>query len=124
MADPSRPKTIVAEEDEQIMGFAGFGANRNNLGTDTGELHGLYVDPDYWSRGIGAALLLEAEAWLAQTGYQRAILWTLADSARTRRFYEGRGWQFDGVSDTHQSGVEVVRYSRPLNAEQRQCNAV
>jgi len=31
-----------------------------------------------------------------------------------RRFYEHRGWAFDGSTDTHRSGAQVVRYAKAL----------
>lgn len=111
LAELKRMETIVAEdEDGSITGWAGFGANQSDLPPEIGELGGLYVDPDSWDRGIGGALLAEAERGLFDYGYERAILWTLAGNDRTRRFYENRGWRFDGVTDTHRSGAEVVCY--------------
>ncbi len=115
LAELKRLETIVAEdEDEAVIGWAGYGANQSDLEAETGELGGLYVDPDHWGKGIGALLLAEAEHGLILAGYERAILWTLAENTRTRRFYEHRGWWFDGTTDTHPSGPEVVRYARDL----------
>ena len=115
LAELRRMDTVVAEnEDGTVIGWAGFGANESNLGPDVGELGGLYVDPDRWEAGTGSALLAEAERGLSDAGYARAILWTLAANERTRRFYENRGWRFDGATDTHRSGAEVVRYAKEL----------
>jgi GNAT superfamily N-acetyltransferase len=115
LAELGRPQTIVAENDDELVaGWAAFGMNQSNLGPEVGELGGLYVDPDRWGQGTGGMLLTEAEHRLTLTGYQRAILWTLAENASTRRFYENRGWHFDGATDTHPSGAEVVRYAKEL----------
>ena len=112
LADITRPQTVVAVDDnDAITGFATFGHNRAGLGLETGELHGLYVDPDLWSRGIGGALLSEAVTSLARSGFERAILWTLADNQRTRRFFEQRRWTYDGTTLQHESGATVVRYT-------------
>jgi GNAT superfamily N-acetyltransferase len=81
-----------------------------------GELHGLYVDPEHWGHGAGRALLARGEAELAAT-WRDAILWTLEDNPRTRRFYESAGWRFDRATDSLAFfGVEapVVRYAKPL----------
>jgi GNAT superfamily N-acetyltransferase len=115
LAELKRMDTIVAEdEDEVIVGWAGYGANQSGLPPEIGELGGLYVDPDQSDGGIGGALLAEAEQGLIAAGYDRAMLWTLAANERTRRFYENRGWRFDGTTDTHPSGAPVVRYVKSL----------
>jgi GNAT superfamily N-acetyltransferase len=115
LAELKRMQTIVAEDDESaVIGWAGYGANQSDHPPETGELGGLYVDPDHWSGGVGGALLAEAERGLASEGYARAVLWTLAANERTRRFYENRGWRFDGATDTHDSGALVVRYVKLL----------
>lgn len=54
---------------------------------DGGRLHGLYVHPRAQGRGIGRALLGEAQAqvrWLD--------LWVLVDNTRARRFYTRNGF--------------------------------
>jgi GNAT superfamily N-acetyltransferase len=115
LAELKRMETIVAEDErEAIVGWAGFGANQGDLGPDVGEVGGLYVEPDCWDAGIGGALLAEAEQGLVRAGFAHAILWTLGANQRTRRFYENRGWRFDGATDTHRSGAQVVRYRKTL----------
>jgi GNAT superfamily N-acetyltransferase len=114
LADPAQT-TLVAEEDGSILGFAGFGPNGDGLGDQVGELNGLYVDPDAWGQGIGTALIQAAETALAADGYTDAILWTLGINERTRRFYERRGWHFDGTILFHEAtATERVRYTRDL----------
>ncbi len=53
----SSPKTIARPSS---AGRA-TAPNRSDLGAEVGELAGLYVDPNHWNRGVGAALLAEAE---------------------------------------------------------------
>ena len=115
LAEAQRMQHIVAEsEDETVVGWAAFGANQSDSGPEIGELGALYVDPDHWDAGIGGALLAEAERGLIAAGYEQAILWTLEANARTRRFYENRGWRIDGGTDTHRSGAQVVRYAKAV----------
>jgi len=108
---------VVAEDARGILGWATFGPARdpeNRLG----ELHGLYVDPGRWGEGAGRALLARAEADLALT-WADAVLWTLADNPRTRRFYEAAGWQADGTTGSFDRlGVRapIVRYAKRLAA--------
>ena len=118
LADITHPQTVVAIDDNaRVTGFATFGHNRDGLGIETGELHGLYVDPDHWGRGVGGDLLSEAAVSMARSGFGRAILWTLAGNQRTRSFFEQHGWTYDGTTLQHESGVTVVRYTVSL-AEQ------
>jgi GNAT superfamily N-acetyltransferase len=118
LAEPGHMLHLVAEdEDETIVGWAAYGANQSDLGPDIGELGALYVDPDHWDSGIGGSLLAEAEKGLTEAGYERAVLWTLEANERTRRFYENRGWAFDGATDTHRSGATVVRYVKYFDAD-------
>jgi GNAT superfamily N-acetyltransferase len=108
-------QTIVAvDDDEVVVGYASFGANQSDLSPEIGELGAIYVDVDRWDQGIGGTLLAEAERGLVAGGYESAVLWTLGGNERTRRFYERRGWRFDGTADTHPSGAEVVRYVKSL----------
>jgi GNAT superfamily N-acetyltransferase len=108
--------TLVAEQEGLILGFAAWMKNRDDLGDEVGELGAIYVDPHGWDRGVGTALITEAESEMALAGYARAILWTLGPNERTRRFYEQRGWSFDGATKPHRTGVELVRYTKVLQS--------
>jgi GNAT superfamily N-acetyltransferase len=107
--------TFVAEQDGRVVGFAVVFANRDELGPHIGELGAIYVDPDCWEIGVGTALLKAGETQLTDAGYESAILWTIAANNRTRRFYERRGWSFDGTTEPHR-GALLVRYSKQLRA--------
>jgi GNAT superfamily N-acetyltransferase len=109
-------RVLVAEEDGRILGFASHGLNRDDLGSDIGELYVLSVDIDSWGRGIGTALVRETETRLHAAGFSNAILWAFTNYDRTRRFYEHRGWAVDGASQTHSTGAELVRYTRQLTS--------
>jgi GNAT superfamily N-acetyltransferase len=107
---------FVAEVDGVLLGWATIGPSA--LPERFGELHGLYVDPDHWGAGAGRALIEHAEAELAQT-WDEAILWTLADNPRTRRFYEAAGWRVDGTTGSFERfGVKapVIRYAKRLSS--------
>jgi len=107
---------FVAEDDGRVVGFATIGPARDPENR-YGELWGLYVDPDYWARGIGRALLVRAESELART-WDEAVLWTLEDNPRTRRFYEAAGWRLDGVTGVFDRlGVKapIVHYAKRLS---------
>jgi GNAT superfamily N-acetyltransferase len=86
---------------------------------DQGELCALYVDPDCWGRGVGAALVSAARARLFDRGFRFAILWVMVGNARAERFYRIDRWAPDGLRRTDSVwGVPVdeVRYGRILEA--------
>lgn len=82
----------------------------------TGELYALYVTPDWWSAGVGRALMDSVLAALRGAGYTSAVLWVLADNARARRFYDRAGFAPDGVTNilAGLGGVLEFRYARDL----------
>jgi GNAT superfamily N-acetyltransferase len=58
-------------------------------------LHGFYVVPAEWGRGVADALHTAAvDAIAAAHGEGR--LWCLEQNLRARRFYEVRGWTLNG----------------------------
>ncbi|HZO34655.1 MAG TPA: GNAT family N-acetyltransferase, partial [Gaiellaceae bacterium] len=116
---PAGWSTFVAEEDDEILGFASIGPSRDEAGI--GELYAIYVDPDSWSRGAGRALLARAEETLAST-YAEATLWVLSANMRARRFYEQAGWRVDGASKSEEHlGVssEETRYRKTVATSSR-----
>ena len=69
----SRLRTTCAARDADVPGY--------------GELAAIHVDPDWWGRGVGQALLASARALLLDSGFRRAILWVLVGNVRAERFY-------------------------------------
>jgi len=116
-ADPTQPVTLVALVEDAIRGFATTALARGPEAADKGELAGLYVDPDWWGRGIGQALLTAARGRLAEQGFKSAVLWVLDGNLRARRFYEADGWVADGAHRVEEVwGVRVgeARFARSL----------
>ena len=115
--DVRDPATVLAIEDGTICGFATTAPARDSDGVDDGEVYALYVDPDWWDRGFGAALIAAARSRLMDLGSRNAVLWLLAGNARADRFYRIDGWAPDGPARTDSVwGVTVdeVRYRRAL----------
>jgi len=113
---PAGFAAFVAEDEDGMLGWVTVGPS--GIPERYGELHGLYVDPDRWGSGAGRALLQRAETVIAET-WDEAILWTLEDNPRTRRFYEAAGWRTDGMTGTFDRlGViaPVVRYTKRLSS--------
>ncbi len=115
--DPTRPRTLVAEEADKILGFATLSPARDEDAAGQGELCALYVEPDCWGRGIGRALAAAARDELYRLGFRRAVLWVVSGNARAEQFYRADGWTPDGLHRPRQIWtvtVETVRYSRAL----------
>ncbi len=116
--DPHEPMTTVAvDERGTIRGFVTTCAARDADVPGYGELAAIHVDPDWWGRGVGVALLASARVFLLDSGFRRAILWMLVGNVRAERFYAKDGWAPDGTQRTDTVwGVQVndQRYRRSL----------
>lgn len=118
IGDPSKPATLVAVADGVVRGFATTMPAREVGAAPVGELCALYVDPDWWGRGVGCALVAAARARLREHGFCEAVLWLLAGNRRGERFYRGDGWAADDTARKDVVwGVDVdeVRYRRALD---------
>jgi ribosomal protein S18 acetylase RimI-like enzyme len=59
------------------------------------ELHGLYLLPRFWGRGVGWTLCQTAEERMRERGAQTAVLWVHEHNQRARRFYERRAYHLE-----------------------------
>jgi GNAT superfamily N-acetyltransferase len=109
--------TYVAEIDGRFAGYCYVAApaRESDLGPEVVELVAMYVDPDHWREGAGAALMRAALEHLAGLPYEVAILWTFKENRRAIAFYERQGWSADGAEKVHGlSGLPAIRMRRPL----------
>lgn len=115
--DPASPKTILAVEDDAVLGFATTSPSRDRDLSAYGELCALYVDPDHWGRGVGLTLVIEARRCLFRQGFSDALLWMMAGNRRADRFYHNDKWLADGTcrkESVWNVSVDEVRYQRHL----------
>ncbi|MDD5678337.1 MAG: GNAT family N-acetyltransferase [Kiritimatiellae bacterium] len=115
-------ETYLLEQGCKIIGFVTFGIYRENntKQNNSGEIWGIYLDPDAWRKGYGTILYKEAEKMLKERGHTTIFLWVFAQNTRARRFYEAMGFKTDGGSKTLNFGIPlaVIRYRKELkNAE-------
>jgi len=80
-------QVLVAELDGRLAGFAAV------VG---GELDGLFVEPELWRQGIGAALLNEA----THSARRRGLALTVIANPAAREFYERCGFSLEGEAET------------------------
>lgn len=111
---------FVAESDGGVVGFIAVGSSRDADASTRhrdGELHTIYVHPDYWGAETGAELHDVGVQALIDDDYQEATLWVLDTNTRARRFYVRCGWTPDGGAKHGEYGgtsILEVRYRRSL----------
>lgn len=82
------------------------------------ELYQLYVSAEARGKGVAAALIADAEACLAESGYETAWLACAIGNERAARFYEKSGWRRVGTMINHlettegRLDLEVWRYEK------------
>ncbi len=84
-------EVIVAELDGQIAGFAAV-----LIDDFIAELDGLFVEPDLWRRGIGAALIDVA----VHEARRQGLAMTVIANPSAREFYEKCGFTVEGDAQT------------------------
>jgi len=116
-------RVLVAERDGQAAGWLVIGPQRDKDidPQRVGEIYAVYVHPDFWRRGCGAALMAQARTELLRQGFAEASLWVLRNNLQAIRFYEAQGFWADGASkvDTNRNGVtfDEVRFRCALEAQ-------
>ena len=82
---------LVAELDDQVLGFISAGPIRERIPGYNGEFYALYVLPEAQGCGIGTALIVHAGRVLIRRRWIGAAVWVLEDNDLGRSFYEGLG---------------------------------
>jgi GNAT superfamily N-acetyltransferase len=114
-----RVHNLVAESPEgELVGWASLGPYRSQeFPAGVGELYALYAHPDRVGTGVGRALITAALDRGTELGWDRVLLWVLAENARARRFYSHAGFAPDGaetVDDYEGAQLRELRYARDL----------
>ena len=93
-------EVFVAEEEGRAVGFVVIGRTKTPppgsspiRPSHSGEIYALYLDPDFWRRGIGTALIKRAARELKERKHSTVCLWVLDANARAKAFYEKMGGQ-------------------------------
>ena len=80
--------SIVMTDGGIIVGHTNARPAADEKMSGFGEVHTLYVLPEYWGQGCGTALLRHSVEWLSGLGFVGIYLWVLDSNTRARRFYE------------------------------------
>ena len=107
-------RTLVAESDGRLLGFATYGPSRDeDARRGEREIYSIYLDPGTWGHGVARDLIRSV---IAEVGDRTPMsLWVLADNARARHFYRRHGFTADGVERLETIGgadLLEVRYRR------------
>jgi len=113
-------ETYAADHNGRIIGFLTLGDCRDADAdpATNGEIWGIYIEPEYWRRGIGRFLCEHAERLLVSRGYTVVTLWVSEGNDRARRFYEAMGFVPDGAAKEVQLGTSLtaLRYRKNLRS--------
>lgn len=90
-------RALVAEQDGRIVGMIGLMVFHSFVHD---QLHGyitsLVVDEAVRGSGAGSTLLAAGEAWFKERGAEKATLTSHLRRVAAHRFYERRGYEFNG----------------------------
>jgi D-alanine-D-alanine ligase len=91
--EASHYRFVVAETDGEVAGYACWGPIPGTVAS--ADLYWIVVDPRHQGKGIGAAILKDAEDWMASAGRTRVYVETStrAEYDGTRRFYLACGYE-------------------------------
>lgn len=94
---------LVAKENDNVVGFVGYGAYRDDSLPETGEIFSIYILKEYYDQKIGYALMNAALEKLSE--FRQIAVWVLEGNHRAIKFYERCGFQFDGTKKPIELGT-------------------
>jgi len=89
---------VAVNDDQTMIGFCCFGRVKTRPDFDKGvvprfggEVYSLYIHPDYFGRGVGKALFIDACHHLIDQKITSLLLWTMKKNKRACGFYDAMG---------------------------------
>lgn len=104
--------SFVALDGERVVAHCHARAATEPQLRGWGEIHTMYVHPDCWRSGYGAAVLGRAEDWLYGRGFDDVYLYVLDGNERAERFYGSQGYFPDGNTLCCELGGVIVTDNR------------
>lgn len=108
--DDDRQLLLVAEEQEQVVGFA----DAEQTGDSTAELYWLHVDPSHRTESFGERLFEKTQTAFEERGVPNLLGRVLAVNAAGGDFYERHGMEKVGEETVDIDGTE---YAQEIYAE-------
>lgn len=109
---------VAEDEGGALAGFCAVTTPSRDAKEDEplAEVGALYVDPDRWREGAGAAMLIAAFEMLKERGWPDVVLWVLPENRRALAFYARFGFAIEeGVEKREgRSGQPVIRLRASL----------
>ncbi len=90
---------MVAEVDGKAVGFVACDTNWISFFDmcRVGEIHEIFVLPEYRNRGIGSSLMIKAMIYIKSRGLKKAGLWVGVTNYNAIKFYRRFGFREVGV---------------------------
>ncbi len=82
---------LVLDCDASLAGYATLGRSRSSTRGPFGEIYELYLRPECHGCGLGRRLFGEARHELSRNGFERLLVWALAENTMACRFYRAMG---------------------------------
>ena len=110
---PKSRKYIIAQEENQIVGYAGIA-----LAGDVADIHTLTVLPDFRRRGIASQMLRDLEAWAQEKGIASFMLEMREGNAEAQPLYEKHGYQVISRRDNYYApGIHALIMRKEITHE-------
>lgn len=106
--------TVVVEAETRLVAVVSFGQARTARAGQGDPIPGLahlgalFVDREWWGRGVGRGLLVAATSEIAARGYERARLIVPVGNERARELYRQNGWEAVGPWPDDTFGLDLL----------------
>jgi ribosomal protein S18 acetylase RimI-like enzyme len=89
---------FVVKDGDKIVGFMAIDGNwySKKYNKVVGAIHEIFVDPDYFDKGIGSMLMEKAIEYFKQRNLDLIELWVGDKNEKAMKFYEKFGFRKDG----------------------------
>lgn len=89
---------FVVKDDNKIVGFMAIDGNwySKKYNKVVGAIHEIFVDPEYFDKGMGSMLMEKAIEYFKQRNLDLIELWVGDKNEKAMKFYEKFGFRKDG----------------------------
>jgi ribosomal protein S18 acetylase RimI-like enzyme len=102
-------QALVVALDRDLAGYATLGRGRMPGRPVSGEIYELYLRPEFQGVGLGRRLFSAARLRLADAGFARITVWSLAENAIGCRFYRAMGGKECGRAQERIGGARLEK---------------